>query len=36
MFLRLIGIIVDPTTASLEASEQVLGYEKPWDYNAKN
>ena len=31
MFLGLIGMIVDLTTAGLEDSERAMGYEEPWD-----
>ena len=35
-FLGLIGVIVDPTTAGIGDSERAMGYEEPWDDNAKN
>ena len=30
IFLGLIGVIVDPTTAGIEDSERAMGYEEPW------
>lgn len=30
MFLSLIGVIVDPTTAGLSDSERAMGYEEPY------
>lgn len=31
MFLSLMGVIVDPTTAGIYDSARALGYEEPWD-----
>ena len=36
MFLGLIGVIVDPTTAGASDSERAMGYVEPWDDNADN
>lgn len=30
IFLGLIGVIVDPTTAGIEDSDRAMGYEEPW------
>ena len=30
MFLSLIGVITDPTTAGLSDSQRALSYEEPW------
>lgn len=35
-FLRLIGVIVDPTTAGLGDSERAMGYAEPWDDELNN
>ena len=31
MFLGLIGVIVDPTTAGARDSNRAMGYDEPWD-----
>ena len=36
MFLGLIGVIVDPTTAGASDSERAMGYAEPWDDNKDN
>ena len=33
MFLGLIGVIVDPTTAGASDSNRAMGYDEPWDDN---
>ena len=33
MFLGLIGVIVDPTTAGQGDSDRAMGYQEPWDDN---
>ncbi len=35
-FLRLVGVIVDPTTAGLGDSDRAMGYAEPWDDSAEN
>ena len=30
IFLGLIGVIVDPTTAGIEDSDRAMGYDEPW------
>ena len=30
-FLKLIGVIVDPTTAGVGDSEKAMGYKEPWE-----
>lgn len=34
MFLGLIGVIVDPTTAGLEDSNRAMTYQEPWEDEA--
>lgn len=36
MFLGLIGVIVDPTTAGASDSNRAMNYTEPWDDNADN
>lgn len=36
MFLGLIGVIVDPTTAGASDSERAMGYVEPWDDDKDN
>lgn len=36
MFLGLIGVIVDPTTAGVSDSNRAMNYVEPWDDNADN
>ena len=33
MFLGLIGVIVDPTTAGASDSNRAMSYDEPWDDN---
>lgn len=34
MFLSLVGVVTDPTTAGVSDSERAMGYEAPYDDNA--
>jgi len=36
MFLGLIGVIVDPTTAGASDSNRAMSYVEPWDDNVNN